>query len=331
MSDKSSIEWTDATWNPVTGCTKVSEGCRNCYALTFAERWRGIPGHYFKNGFDITLRPDKLDQPLKWKKPRKIFVNSMSDLFHESVPFEFIFAVWARMIGAPQHIYQILTKRPARMLEFFKWNEQQPVRIETYLPNIWVGVSVENQKAADERIPLLLQTPAAIRFLSCEPLLGEVRILNHLMSGKQPAKCGNCGRGHGFTRCPNYGGISKTDKEYGCEEFKRVNFAIDWVIVGGESGHGARPMHPEWARSLRDQCQAAGVSYFFKQWGELVPAGMPHVDNDYRGLRKNERWLNYDGGHGFHGDRVYRMSRVGKAKAGRLLDGREWNEIPVTQ
>lgn len=251
MSDKSKIEWTDATWNPVTGCTKVSEGCRHCYAMTFAERFRGVPGHYFENGFDLTLRPDKLDQPLNWKRPRKIFVNSMSDLFHERVPDDFIDQVFVTMALAPQHTYQILTKRPQRMLEWFSRDPADtddalyPFRQKKWpLPNVWIGVSVENQKAADERIPLLIQTPAAVRFLSCEPLLGPVDLF----------------RAEGLS-----GGI-----------VNEIEFSahgnIDWVIVGGESGRGARPMEEEWAINLRDQCQAAGVPFFFKQWGGVNKA-----------------------------------------------------------
>lgn len=269
MSDKSKIEWTDATWNPVTGCSKVSEGCRNCYAQTFAERFRGTPGHYFENGFDITLRPDKLDQPLKWKKPRRIFVNSMSDLFHEDVPFDFIDRVFVVMSLAEHHTFQILTKRPSRMKEYLSKNRLKHIGLNEWpLLNIWLGVSVENQKAADERIPLLLQTPSAVRFLSCEPLLGPVNL------------------------------SMRTDR------FEMVP-GIDLVIVGGESGYNARPMHPDWAMSIRDQCQAAGVAFFFKQWGEWAPVLNPEPHAAAKAFNK-----------------------VGKKKAGRLLDGREWNEMP---
>lgn len=303
MSDKSGIEWTDATWNPVTGCTKVSEGCRNCYALTFAERWRGTPGHYFENGFDITLRPDKLNQPLLWKKPRKIFVNSMSDLFHESVPFEFIFAVWARMIGAPQHIYQILTKRPARMLEFFKWNERQAVRVETYLPNVWIGVSVENQQAADERIPLLLKAPAAVRFLSCEPLLGPVNIAPYLW---------DIGTWEPYE--------SKSDHKLNGLYSASMEDGIDWIIVGGESGNKARPMHPEWARDLANQCNSAGVAFFFKQWGQHIPYSQIPEGFEMSDEQRAE-CDTYP-----HGESFIKGS---KKMNGRLLDGREWNEMPV--
>lgn len=301
MSDKSKIEWCDATWNPVTGCTKVSEGCRNCYALTFAERWRGTPGHYFENGFDITLRPDKLDQPYRWKRPRKVFVNSMSDLFHDDIPDDFIWNVFQVMARCPQHTFQVLTKRPERMMQMFKnryWRDFGDIRAlviegwhtETdmpFLPNVWLGTSVENQQVADERIPLLIQTPAAVRFLSCEPLLGRVDL-----SGWQ------------FTD----------------EQGEPIKPPIDWVIAGGESGPKARPVHPEWIRELRDCCQASGTSFFFKQWGEWLdfqeatcPDRVPHS------ALKRDIHTFEDG---------TEMIRVGKHNAGRLLDGREHNAFP---
>jgi protein gp37 len=214
MSEKSPIEWTNSTWNPVTGCTKVSPGCKHCYAETFSERWRGIPGHPYEQGFDLRLWPDRLDLPLTWKKPRTIFVNSMSDLFHENVPFSFIRRVFRTMEKASWHIFQVLTKRSERM-----------ARITPKLdlpPNAWLGVSIEASKylwRADD----LREVPAAVRFLSVEPLLGPLGAVN--LSG------------------------------------------INWVIVGGESGPGARPMDPEWAREIRDQCVNARVPFFFKQWG----------------------------------------------------------------
>jgi protein gp37 len=243
MSDASAIEWTDATWNPVTGCTKVSPGCDNCYAETFAERWRGTPGHHFENGFDVTLRPERIDQPLKWKKPRRVFVNSMSDLFHEAIPDEFIAEVFAVMAKTPQHTYQLLTKRHGRMRSLLSrpsFRDNLSHLAEWPLPNVWLGVSVEDQKRADLRIPALMETPAAVRFLSCEPLLGPVN-LTQVAPGLRYSNSG-------FTAL-------------------RGNPRIHWVIVGGESGNGARPMDPEWVRSLRDQCVAAEVPYFMKQWG----------------------------------------------------------------
>jgi protein gp37 len=331
VSDKSKIEWTNATWNPVTGCTKVSEGCRNCYAMTFAERFRGTPGHYFENGFDITPRHDKLDQPLRWQRPRKIFVNSMSDLFHPEVPFDFIDQVFAVMALAPQHTFQILTKRPERMLEYFavdekRWDKLADIApyMEAHgwispedaaniappgstlpkwpswpLPNVWLGVSVENQKAADERIPLLLQTPAAVRFLSMEPLLGPVDLKNIE---------------HGFLNFDvvngSFGGPDDSSQWTGSDK-------IDWVIVGGESGRNARPMHPDWVRDIRDQCQASGVAFFFKQHGEWAQV---HDLRDNEPAIKGKKWFTFDPDTS--------VCRIGKEAAGRMLDGRTWSEFP---
>lgn len=218
MSSNSSIEWTDATWNPVTGCTKVSPGCDHCYAETFAERFRGVPGHPFEQGFDLKLWPSRLDLPFTWKKPRMVFVNSMSDLFHKDVPDDFIESVFTTMLGTPQHTYQVLTKRPERMrrwvanyLRFYK----QP-------QNVWLGTSVESADYA-WRADMLRETPAAVRFLSLEPLLGHIPAI--------------------------------------------VLRDMDWVIVGGESGPGARAMDPKWVRDIRDDCEYMGIRFFFKQWG----------------------------------------------------------------
>jgi protein gp37 len=214
MSDNSKIEWTDATWNPVTGCTKVSPGCKHCYALTFAERWRGIPGHHFEQGFDLRLWPERLTLPLAWKTPRRIFVNSMSDLFHERVPLPFVEQVFVTMAACPQHQFQVLTKRAERLVELcgsLAWPK-----------NVWMGVSIENEKYA-YRSELLRKVPAKVRFLSVEPLIGPIP--------KLPLK------------------------------------GIHWVIVGGESGPGARPMDPEWVTSIHALCIRARVPFFFKQWG----------------------------------------------------------------
>jgi protein gp37 len=222
MADGSAIEWTDATWNPVTGCTKITRGCDNCYAERFSERWRGIPGHPFSNGFDLTLRPERLEQPLKWKRPRMIFVNSMSDLFHKDVPKLFIDRVFDTMEAADWHKFQVLTKRSPLMRRYLcdrYGAERGPA-------HIWCGVSVEDAKAA-ARITHLRQSPAGVRFLSIEPLIGTVGKVN--LEG------------------------------------------IDWVIAGGESGPGARPIHLEWVREVRDQCQAQKVAFFFKQWGGPRP------------------------------------------------------------
>lgn len=246
MSVVSNIEWTDSSWNPVSGCTQISPGCANCYALTFAERFRGVPGNYYENGFDLQLRPSQLEKPLHWKKPRRIFVNSMSDLFHEDVPDEYIDRVFAVMALTPQHTYQILTKRPERMRAYFdgdssiRWRHIQDAAtpyVALPLPNVWLGVTVENQRWADERIPILLDTPAAVRFLSCEPLLEAIDIEHYVHAA------------------------------WGPDEDER----LDWVICGGESGPRHRPFDVDWARSLRDQCADAGVAYFCKQLGGIRP------------------------------------------------------------
>lgn len=222
MADATTIEWTDATWNPVTGCTKISAGCDNCYAERFSERFRGVPGHPFETGFDLTLRPARLAQPLAWREPRMIFVNSMSDLFHKEIPEAFISQVFDTMERAHWHTFQVLTKRSSLMRNFLRaryGGQRGPA-------NIWCGVSVEDDTGT-ARIRHLREAPAGIRFLSIEPLIGPVGQLD--LDG------------------------------------------IDWVIVGGESGPRARPMDPEWVRDIRDQCVAAGVAFFFKQWGGFRP------------------------------------------------------------
>jgi protein gp37 len=243
MSANSSIEWTDTTWNPVRGCTKVSPGCAHCYAETFAERFRGVKGHPYEQGFDLWLVPEKLTEPLSWKKPRRVFVNSMSDLFQDGVSDSFIQAVFTTMAQTPRHTYQVLTKRPERMQRLLTdWNWSGLILREGWgsvLPNVWLGVSVENQHFSDERIPLLLQTPAAVRFISAEPLLEAVDLRGGL-------------------------GFEYDDQNTG----ERIPVpALDWVIVGGESGHGARPFDIVWARSIISQCKAAGVACFVKQLG----------------------------------------------------------------
>lgn len=222
MADSTSIEWTDATWNPVTGCTKISAGCDHCYAERFSERFRGTRGHPFATGFDLTLRPERLDQPLRWRMPRMIFVNSMSDLFHKEIPSGFIARVFDTMEAAPWHTFQVLTKRSSLMRHFLRQRygmRQAPL-------HIWFGVSIEDGTKAS-RIRHLREAPAGVRFLSIEPLLAPV------------------------------GNLDLT--------------GIDWVIVGGESGPGARPMEEEWALHIRDQCVKARVAFFFKQWGGHAP------------------------------------------------------------
>ena len=219
MSAQSKIEWTDATWNPVRGCTKVSAGCTNCYAETFAERWRGVKGHPFEFGFDLRLVPEKLAEPLRWAGSRRIFVNSMSDLFHEDIPEDYIARVAAVMRLADWHTYQVLTKRPERMQKLLT----KRLKLAARDNHIWWGVTVENRRHGLPRIEWLRRSGAAMKFLSIEPLLEDLGSFD--LSG------------------------------------------IDWVIVGGESGPGARPMKEEWVQSIRAQCRKAGVPFFFKQWG----------------------------------------------------------------
>jgi protein gp37 len=222
MADGSAIEWTDATWNPITGCTKISAGCDHCYAERFSERFRGTPGHPFESGFDLTIRPERLEQPLRWRQKRMIFVNSMSDLFHKEIPHEFIGRVFDTMERADWHVFQILTKRSSLMRNFLRrryGSGRAPI-------HLWFGVSVEDGTKLS-RIRHLHEAPAGIRFLSIEPLIAPVGTLD--LNG------------------------------------------IDWVIVGGESGPKARPMHPDWVRAVRDQCEAAQVAFFFKQWGGRRP------------------------------------------------------------
>lgn len=313
MADTSSIEWTSATWNPVVGCKAVSPGCDHCYAARkSATRLKHRPEYSGLTNPDGTFNgvvrclPERLRKPLTWRAPRRIFVNSMSDLFHDQVPDEFIAKVFAVMALAPQHAFQVLTKRHARMRSLlsspmfrrrmydalvtldYQWINDN--RLPWPLPNVWLGVSVENQQWEMRRGRALRETPAAVRFYSAEPLLGQITA--------------------------NLDGI-------------------DWVIVGGESGGGARPMHPQWARDIRDQCIAAGVPFFFKQWGEWrsngygVRVGLGEtttwLNNDFRpaelwvpGAAPDEPRLTHT---------VYK--RIGKKAAGRLLDGRTWDEYPA--
>jgi protein gp37 len=283
MSSTTTIEWTrgedgeaGASWNPVTGCAKVSPGCAHCYAETFAERFRGVRGHPYEQGFDLTLWPERLELPLSWKRPRLVFVNSMSDLFHEDVPEDFIRRVFDVMVRATRHRFQLLTKRSERLAELaprLPWPD-----------HVWMGVSIENRRFI-HRADYLREVPSAVRFISAEPLLGPLEGLS--LDG------------------------------------------INWLIVGGESGPGARPMHPAWARDLRDECTASGVAFFFKQWGAHVPedqVGDTHGGSvtlvDSRGRRRGQaEELALPG-------EVVRLRRVGKSRAGRMLDGRTWDQLP---
>lgn len=300
MADKTLIEWADATWNPIVGCSVVSPGCTNCYAMKLAHRFNLVAGSIYWglthdgasvwNGA-VSFNDKVLNQPLSWKRPRRIFVNSMGDLFHDNVPDDWIDRVFAVMALAPQHTFLVLTKRAPRMrryitaigrtaciaTEVLRIDRDQPLELLRWpLPNVWLGVSAEDQARADERIPRLLETPAAKRFVSCEPLLGPI----HLARFNLPC-------------------------------------TLDWVIAGGESGAGARPMHPDWARGLRDQCAAAGVPFFFKQWGEWAPMdpGETTLDVPVRYPLKAV------------GERA--MKRVGKKAAGALLDGVAHKAFPA--
>lgn len=287
MSADSSIEWTDKTWNPVVGCTKVSPGCKNCYAKTLHDQrhkahaaGKKMPAQYAEPFEVVQLMPDRLTDPLSWRKPQKVFVNSVSDLFHDDVPDEFIERVFAVMFLAKRHTFQVLTKRPERMAAFLSHHNRPGLTqviahtidakpggdrediadwylahlMERPLPNVWLGTSVENQAAADERIPHLLRTPAAVRFLSCEPLLGPVNVEEILVP-------------FGDTKaviCPLTG-------EWAPNEPSPVNGAtLDWIIVGGESGTGARPCNVDDIRSLVAQCRKAGTAVFVKQLGANV-------------------------------------------------------------
>lgn len=222
MSSSSAIEWTDATWNPVTGCTKISPGCDRCYAERFAERFRGVSGHHFEAGFSLTLRPERLADPLNWRKPRMIFVNSMSDLFHKEVPTEFVDHVFDTMELADWHIFQVLTKRSSRMQRYLNGR----YGAKPAPSHVWLGVSIEDRQRLS-RLKHLQGAEAGVRFLSIEPLIGSVGIV----------------------------------------DLKK----IDWVIAGGESGPGFRPLDISWVREIRDQCISSGVAFFFKQWGGLYP------------------------------------------------------------
>lgn len=279
MSDKSHISWTDATWIPVTGCTRVSPGCDHCYAFQLHDqrhiafkrcRWPTAPQQYHQPFSRVQLLEERLTQPLRWREPRRIFVTSMGDLFHEDVPDEFLDRVFAVMALTPQHTYQVLTKRPERMREYLAIRrviigaaflalsgDTDDARLASTpwpLPNVWIGTSVEDQERADERIPELLATPAAVRFLSCEPLLGPVDL--RLMSVEDG------------------GGI------IGRQGIPRAHF-IHWIICGGESGPRFRPMETEWALSLKRQCDAAGVAFWAKQGSgrkSEQPFGHPELD-----------------------------------------------------
>jgi protein gp37 len=346
---RTKIEWTRGadgsdgyTWNPVVGCTKVSQGCKLCYAKTIHDMrhkaflaGKAVAPQYSMPFEMVQLMPDRLTWPLSLRQPSRIFVNSVSDLFHEDVPDEFIDQVFAVMALADRHTFQVLTKRPKRMLEYltdetlearrghllagvgerialemFKIRKDAP-ETPWPLPNVWLGTSVENQEAADERIRYLLETPAAVRFISGEPLLGAVDLTDV--------------RRHDGWRIN-----ALTGEEFLPGEIVSGHLGkIDWVIAGGESGsskQSPRPMHPDWARSLRDQCVAAGVPFLFKQWGEWGG-----LDNDGIGGNEEVRNISPSGDFVQSRDDSIVVVRIGKKNAGRQLDGRTWDEFPKAE
>jgi len=328
----SKIEWTDKTWNPVIGCSKISEGCENCYAEKMAFRLTNMlknTKNHISNEINTSciayssiiengkwngktaLRKDKLQEPSKWKKPCKIFVCDMGDLFHESVPFQWIDKIFTVCACNPHHIFQLLTKRPERALKYFNWKEpdwanegmreDDGVKIpfkdwKWPLDNVWIGVTVENQEQSEIRIPLLSKIPVRIKYISCEPLLGPIDLSEIIYEG---------------------------------QKIYPLKF-INWVIAGGESGPGSRPMHPDWVRSLQDQCEATNIPFFFKQWGEYRPFEKMSKPNFYIDSATNKinfivdgKWLDYP----LITNCMF--LKIGKKKAGRLLDGIIYNEFPV--
>ncbi|MFE3031537.1 DUF5131 family protein [Streptomyces canus] len=367
------IEWTDEVWNPTTGCDRTSPGCDGCYALTMARRLKGMGQAKYQTdgdprtsgpGFGIATHPDALTEPLRWRKSRRVFVNSMSDLFHAHVPVEFITDVWRTMQATPQHTYQILTKRAARLPRVLD-RVHEALGLTEPLPNVWLGVSVESQKYADLRIPALLETPAAVRFLSCEPLLGPIDLSPWLRPapgcGRVDPEDGTCTHPDAMTpECHRWADCPARTRyeDWG---------GPDWVIVGGESGPKARAMHPKWARQIRDACDVAGVPFFFKQWGEWGPADFivrvcdPDVgwqgtdeelaaakaDSEARGAThahtggwhevngEREYWLHEIGHKPWSLERVglpdgtAAIRRWGKKRAGRELDGRLHEAFPA--
>ncbi len=339
MADTTKIEWCDATWNPVTGCSKVSTGCKHCFAERLFPRVYGSSqvedaktGEIRPRKFtDVACHDDRLGMPLRWRKPRMIFVNSMSDLFHDEVPDEFIDEVFAVMALAPRHIFQVLTKRPKRMRDYvtapFAANRilsamqrvapdgvwSWPTWDEAFR-NVWLGVSVENQKTADERIPLLLRTPAAVRWVSYEPALGPVDMRPWLRLSKFKEDYAQL--------------VARSGGEDSIPEHLRWNGkeppSLHWIVCGGESGPGARPMHPDWARSIRDDCVAAGVPYFFKQWGAWHKTTARHGTHWITVLGETRPRL----GTPLKDIPGVLIQNVGKKAAGRELDGRTWDEMP---
>lgn len=337
------IEWAEETWNPVTGCDKVSAGCKNCYAEKMALRLQGMGQPNYSNGFEVTIQRHMLKVPFNRKKATRYFVGSMGDVFHKDVPFAFIDKIMAVCALCPQHQMMFLTKRADRMLEYFSSDRDILKAWQIYmcsmlplnerdllsnwpLPNVWPGVSIENQPTADERIPLLLQIPAAKRFVSYEPALGPVD----------------------FTKCEYISSKEMGDLVAGvaCNvNYLKQRNGIDLVIMGGESGPGARPMHPDWPKKVRDDCVVTDVPFFFKQWGAYVPANPFTTSRRGKFLMSTEemkdlRWITKSGKimeitAEFHRDKyegeypLTPMKKVGKKAAGDLLDGRQYHEWPL--
>lgn len=358
-------------------CEKISPGCDNCYSCS--NNSRGLPTNGTKLPFDrrsrdlvdIILDENILRQPLHWKTPKRIFVCSQTDLFGDWVPLELIARVYGLMAAASWHTFQVLTKRPDRIhqmmldpthhlrefvkheaRDLFDFHLRAGWQFQWSLPNVHLGVTVESNDYL-WRAEKLIEIPAAARFISYEPALGPLNVRGLLMKGADPGQCANCGHGHGFTRCPNYGGIAPTytlNYRVLCSDFRRKNFAIHQVIAGGESGRGARPAHPQWFRDVRDQCIAAGVPFFFKQWGQFHPALRSHdSETGTPGEAGHRRTVQF-GLPSYCGKRwgaiahvlpsgartpgawddptAADMISVGKHKAGRLLDGQEWKQLP---
>jgi len=324
---KTAIEWANVVWNPVTGCNKVSQGCKNCYAEKMHKRLNAMGQEKYVNPFtEVVCHEGELSKPLMLKKPSRVFVNSMSDLFHEKVPFDFIDKVFDAIAQASWHTFIVLTKRPERMKAYY-----QSRVFEKLITNLWVGVSVENQEMANERIMHLLAIPAAVRFLSIEPMLGPIDLYRVHTQNQ-----------HGDNFYHNVlNGVTNM------QGFGNSNFAntINWVIVGGESGKGARPMHPDWVRSIRNQCRNSNVPFFFKQWGAFAPNTLPFRDYNHW-TQKAQSWLqgwrrdrdmciDVKGVHCTHGAifsnakyPVYPMWLLGKDKTGNMLDGLQHLEFP---
>jgi protein gp37 len=346
MSAQSKIEWTDATWPIVQGCDPVSQGCVNCYAVPLLHRMAANPNEKISGPLKgvtevhvnadkerilrftgkLARREDRLTWPLQWKKPRMIFVPSHGDIFHKDVPDEFLDKIFAVMALCPQHTFQVLTKRSERMYKYMNVSKGWPILgigCDWPLPNVWLGVSAEDQANADERIPHLLATPAAIRFVSLEPLLGPID-LERVRTPVEPKtdeewhfsalQIGD----YYEQRCEDT--LGHVTWQSGDGPYRDAK--LDWAIVGGESGRNARPMHPDWARSLRQQCEAAEVAFFFKQWGQFIPESC--AARDHQGAHTSQTFgkscVKEDG-------EIFWS--VGKAAAGRLLDGKEYSGFPA--